>query len=1053
MKKQSLLRIKVRKMIGRTFRFQSFFLLLFLLFTSHLYVLGSNKDNLSTIIQPNKVGIKGRVTDNSGEPLPGVAIKLKGTTKGTTTDFDGNYSIEVSGPKTILVFSFIGMKTQEVSVNGTTVINVKMESEAVGLDEVVAIGYGSKKKNQLVSAVSQVSGIDVRRSAVANYATSLAGHVPGLVINQRTSDPGNENIDILVRGKGTFGDNTPLIVVDGVVGRDGLSRLDPQDIASVSVIKDASASVYGARAANGVILVTTKRGVEGKPEITFTSNTSLSTPTTLPDGATPYNYARQVNAIRERSGQSALYSEAELNNFKSDNFNGIDFWKELFEKQSVEQRQNLSVRGGTERASYFASIGRTTQGAIVNFDDVTNFSQYNVRSNIDIKPSKNLKIGIDLAGRLENIDAPPYMFQTVDNTSKISPLNEQYEVDGKFIRLLNNQGNPFAYIAKESGSIKSRNTLFNGTCRLDYSIPYVKGLSVGAWAAIDFKQNYVNTFDNNPVQYIKEADGSLTENKLGLDVMVQDDYFRESSFTYNTSISYSNSFALHNLDVFFAFEQNQTKNNANSLSRRGGLISAALPYLSQGDPTTQNTSSTIGELARQAYIGRMSYDYNKKYLASVGFRYDGSYIFPKGKRFGFFPFVSAGWVLTKEDFMSDIKGLDFLKIRGTWGITGNDRVSPFQYLQRFENPAQGGGIFYLSPDASNNSAIPLEGTDLVILSPVGVDPNPNITWETSKSWDIGLEAKFLSNKLDLEMDYFSANRDNILAPRNVTIPAYTGLRPPYENIGKTDNHGIEVSVSYHAKIGQVSLNIGGNIAYSQNTLVYNDAPEPEESYQDLQGHPIGSTLVYNAIGIYRSQEDLNKYPHKAGTEIGDLIFADTNNDGDITTADRIVMEKSTTPTAQYGITLGATYKNFELSTFWQGQSGSVLQIASFLDENVSSANYFAENAWTPATPNATLPAIGGSKTTLNGYTSYDNNYFTYNTSFLRLKNLQFAYNLPKNLLSKAGIGACRIYVSGSNLLTFSSFNKLNFSDVEQTTGLGYNRPLRKLYNIGLEISF
>ncbi|MDY7396073.1 TonB-dependent receptor [Aureibaculum sp. 2210JD6-5] len=996
--------------------------------------------------------VTGTVTSKDG-PLPGVTVLVKGTTNGTSTDFDGNYTISNVESDAVLVFSFIGFKTQEIEVDNRDVIDISLEEDAASLDEVVVVGYGTKKRSELTSSVAQVKGSEIKESPAVNYATSLSGRLPGLFINQRTSDPGQESLNILIRGRGTFGDNSVLVVVDGVVGRDGLSRLDPQDIETISVLKDASASVYGARAANGVILVTTKRGQKGGAVITVNSSTSLSNPTTVTKGATPYNYARQVNAIRERSGQQALYTSGELQQFQSGNFNGIDFWNELFDETSFEQRHNLSVRGGSDNIKYFGSIGLVDQGPIVNNDNVTDFSQYNVRSNVDFSPSKNLTIGLDLAGRLEYVKSPPYMFQAVDNASKVIPLNESYQSDGKFIRLLNNQDNPFAYIQEQAGKVKRTNTLYNGTLKLNYDIPFLEGLSFNSWVAIDYTQNYVNSFNNNPFQYITEADGTLTESRLGLDISVSDEYFRQLSLTYNAKLGYQHSFGSHTVETFIAYEQNKTNNNANSLSRRGGLISEDLPYLSQGDPNTQTTNSALGELARQAYIGRLSYDYEGKYLTSFGFRYDGSYIFPKGKRFGFFPYASAGWVLSKEKFLAGNKTLSFLKLRGTWGVTGNDRVSPFQYLQRFQNPSQGGGVFYLSPNADNNSAIPLEGTNLLILSPVGVDPNPNITWETATSWDLGLETRLFSDQVSLELTYFSEKREDILAKRNVTIPTYTGLNPPSENIGKTKNHGFEAAMGYNFNIGKVRFDLGGNFSYAQNELVFNDSPKPEEDYQILEGQPIGSRLIYDAIGIYRSQSDFDTFPSRPGSQIGDLIYADTNNDGEITTADRIIMKKSDLPTTQYGISLKGSYKNFELSTFWQGQSGSVLSLASFLNEGTSSANYFAENAWTPDTPNASLPSIGGTQSAFNGYTNYENNFFTYNTSFFRLKNVQLGYRVPENSISKLGIKSLRIYLSGSNLLTFSKFNKLDFADVEQTNGLGYNRPLRKLYNLGIELSF
>lgn len=921
------------------------------------------------------------------------------------------------------------------------------------IDSVIVVGYGTKKKIEVASAVSQIKGDIIKESPAVNYTASLAGRLPGLIINQRNSKPGEEIVQILIRGRGTFGDDSALIVVDGVVGRDGLARLDPQDIESVSVLKDASASVYGARAANGVILVTTKRGKTGKPLITFSTNTSVSAPTRVVKGASPYNYAYQVNATRERMGQAKLYSDDELNKFSSPEFKGIDFWNRLFSRESIQRRHSLSVQGGTDNVKYFASLGLTNQDAIMKYDNVTDFSQYNVRSNVDFNVSKNLKLGIDLAGRLEEVKSPPYTFNAVNLASSSIPLNEKYQVNGQFLQLLNNRENPFVLINNQAGKISRENSLFNGTLKLNYDFPFLKGLSFNSWAAVDDMQNYVNTFNNNPVQYILQNDGSLVSSPLKLDRLVKEEYFRQRSLTFNMKLDFKRKFGAHNVDAFIAFEENVTKNNASTMSRRGGLISSSLPYLGQGDPSTQITDSSLGELARQAYISRVSYDFSGRYLAAFGFRYDGSYIFPKGKRFGFFPYASAGWVVSKEKFLENSKDISLLKLRGSWGITGNDRVLPFQYLQRFQNPPQGGGIFYLTPDATNNSAIPLENSNLIILSPIGVDPNPNITWETSTSWDVGLELGLFSNALNLELDYFSAKREDILSKRNVSVPAYTGLTPPDENIGKTQNQGFEATASYKTSIGDVNINIGGNIAFSKNKLIFNDSPIPEEEYQNLQGRPIGSILVYNATGIYRNQADLDKYPSRTGTEIGDLIYADTNGDGQITTADRIVMDKTTTPTTQYGINLNIAYKGFELSSFWQGQSGSVLMLGSIFDEGVSTADYFLANAWTPNNPNASLPAIGGTKTTFNGYNNYENNFFMHNTSFIRLKNIQLAYNIPQNALDLVGVKSCRIFIGANNLLTFSKFNKLNFADPEQTNPVGFERPLRKLYNIGFEISF
>lgn len=997
--------------------------------------------------------VNGTVTDSDKEILPGVSVIVKGAGTGVTTDSDGKFSLSVPSGKSTLVFSFVGFKSREVMLNDQKFLNVILESGITELEDVVVVGYGTKKRAELTTSVVQVKGAEIKESPSVNYASSLAGRLPGLFVNQRTSDPGQEQLDIAIRGLGTFGNNTVLVVVDGVIGRDGLSRLDPQDVESISVLKDASASVYGARAANGVILITTKRGASGKPVITLNSNVAVSNPTTTTQGITPYNYARQVNAIRARNGQSQLYSNDDLLRFKSGSFNGIDFWNELFKHTSFEQRHNLSVRGGTEKLSYFTSLGTAQQNPLLNQDKVTGFSQYNVRSNIDFNPTKRIQVGLDLAGRLEKVNAPPYLFQTVDKASKVIPINERYESDGKYLRLINGQENPFAYLQKQAGKISKNNTLFNGTLRLQYDFPFLEGLSFKSWGALDYGQNYINTFSNNPLQYILGTDGKLTENRLSQDISVQDEYYRQSSLTYHTRFEYQKNFNRNNLEAFVAYEQNKIKYNGNTLSRRAGLISEDLPYLSQGDPNTQNTSSTIGQSARQAYIGRISYDFDKRYLASFGFRYDGSYVFPKSKRFGFFPYASAGWVISKESFLKENNTLNFLKIRATYGTVGNDLVDPFQYLQRFQNPSQSTGVFVLSLDGNNSNAIPLAGTNQLILSPVGVDPNPYITWESSKKTDLGIETRLFNNHINFDLTLFNERRENILAQRNVTIPAYTGLNPPKENIGKTKNQGFEAILGYNHRIGKVDFDVTGNVAYAKSELVFNDAATPEESYQSLYGYPVGSRLVYHAVGIYKSEADLKKYPSRTGTGIGDLIYADTNGDGKITTADRIVMAKSSVPRTQYGITLHAAYNNFDLSAFMQGQTGSVLQLASFLDEGTSSANYFGENAWTPDTPNSSLPSIGGTKSILNGYTSYDNDYFTYNTNYIRLKNLQLGYHIPKNLTKNWGIASMSFYLSGYNMLTFSKFNKLNFADVEQTNGLGYQAPLRKLYSLRVELSF
>ena len=764
--------------------------------------------------------ISGNVTSSDIQPLPGVSILVKGTTNGVMTDFDGKYTISNVNNNATLVYSYLGFTTKEVLVGNQTTINVSLEEDITTLDDVVVIGYGAKKKAEVIGSVAQVSGDVVKKSPAANLTTSLAGRLPGLVVNQRTSEPGRENVDILIRGKGTFGDNSVLIVIDGIPGRDGLSRLDPEDIESISVLKDASASIYGARASNGVILVTTKRGKIGKPKFTFTSNYAVTVPTRFVENANAFDYARQINATQTRSGGNAPYSDGDLTNFSSPSFNFTNWWKEVYDEVSSQTRHNLSLRGGTESTKYFLSLGATKQDGITKTDNSTDIRQYNYRSNIDVKATNRLDVGLDLAGRKENYEwYGANAFDILSNTAKRNPFDDVYR-DGKLFSPENGISNPLAFLQKEGGYNRQENSIFNGTLKLNYKIPGIQGLSVDASGSIDFIQNYHKSLILPVTQYIPDGSNVLIENQIGSTPKLSESYFRQESLTFRSRIAYVKTFNdVHNLNTFLAYEENRTTNNGTNASREGGLISLTNDQLSSGAVDDRSTNgSSAGENTRQSYFGRVDYNYSQKYFAQFHFRYDGSFNFPKGNRFGFFPAVTLGWRVSEENFLKDNATISNLKLKTSWGQLGNDRVGAFQFLNRF------------GPDGS----FAIGGGNVPVISTIGKDANPNITWETSEIINLGLEAGFFNNKLTLEIDVFKEKRDDILAPRNVSVPAFAGLSLPDENIGKTENKGFEVIISYRNTFGEVGFNVGGNVAYNENKLIFQDAVEPAEEYQALR---------------------------------------------------------------------------------------------------------------------------------------------------------------------------------------------------------------------------
>ena len=975
--------------------------------------------------------VSGKVVDVSGMGLPGVNVLVKGTSAGTSTDSDGLYKVTVPTGEETLVFSFIGYTTQEVVIGGRSTIDVTLQEDILSLSEVVVVGYGTQEKKEVTAAISQVKGEDLLKSSAVSASNALAGRVPGLIVNQSNSEPGGDDATVFIRGKSTTGNNSALIVVDGIANRDGISRIDPNDIESITVLKDASAAIYGAQSGNGVILITTKRGKIGKPTISYSFNQGFVSPTRVVKMADAGLFLRSVNADDIANGRTPTYSDQQIAQYESGELPSTDWVKESFKNYSLQNRHSITLSGGSENVKYFVSGGTAFQDGIVKRDNTTAYRQYNIRSNIDAKVSEMLSQGFNLAGPSDNRNFLQVEQNNLFQAALLGLPTMPATIDG-----LPTSGrlnyNPLA-VAEGPGYNKLERNVLNGTLKAKYLIPGIEGLSADGFAAIDVVQDFQKQWTQPYTFYERNTTtGAIDAKKSPSSNQLRQDFLRSQSITLNAKLNYERVFGDHSIAAFVAYEQNEFRQDL-FYTQRSDFETDQVDQLFAGSADGQMNDGSARETARQNYFGRVSYSLKDKYMAQVHFRYDGTNIFPADKRFGFFPGVSLGWRISEEAFLADNAVVSNLKLRASWGKLGNDRIDPFQYLSLF-----GYGSGYV-----------IDGDNVNTLNE-GVSPNPNVTWEKKTTFNVGVEAGFLDNKLTFELDVFSDKNRDILWQRNATVPNYTGLQLPRENIGKVDNKGFDGQVLYRNQIGDLSYSVGGNMTFAKNKVVFLDEGATVPSYQRRAGKPVGDVsnltndLAYQVIGVYRTQSDLDTYPGFSGKRLGDLIYKDMNKDGLITGDDRVRLDQTNVPQMQYGINLGAQLKGFDFTVLFQGQARAQ-QYLTYNFSNISNGiEYYLKNAWSATNPNAELPAINRSKEI--------NTLWVRDVSFLRLKNIELGYSIPRALTSKVGIQTLRLYVNGYNLLTFDKLRKDGLADPENINIQSWRYPHTKSINFGLNVT-
>lgn len=1014
--------------------------------------------------------IKGVVTDVTGDPLPGVSVIIKGTTTGTTTDIEGRYSINVPATAT-LEYSYIGMTKQEVKVNGQSTINITLKEDVADLEEVIVVGYGTQKKIHLTGSVATVSQKDMLKTTASNISQTLVGKLPGLITQQSLGQPGSDDVSILIRGYSSFnGAGSVLILVDGVERTMG--QVDPNDVESVTILKDAAASsVYGMKAGNGVILIKTKQGQKGKTEINYRGSMTLSHATTLPKMMNGTQYMQWYNLARKLDNNGVddpYFTDEEIaatyNGDPTDKFENTDWTSDLY-KTTIMHQHNLSISGGSEKAQYFISGGYLHQDGIIkgHKNERSNF-----RSNVNVQATKDIKVSLNTAALIKDYNQPgAYSYANQQSYSIFHQLLYSLpfipkEYDGyptSAYRGLNSVANPI-YGSANSGFIKSRTTRIESSANFEYSAPFLKGLKASMfvswdWQDLDSKTfthpYYVNAYDSSTKKYTytqstyPSGNGSIYQG---------DQKFQQ--VILRPSISYSNKFGLHGIDALFLYEQTQIKTSRMDASRIGFDL-YDLPEVSLGDAKTSANVGSSGKAASAGYVGRLDYNYASKYIVQASFRYDGSYKFAKGHRWGFFPTASVGWVISEEDFFKDLfPKIDFFKIRASYGMAGRDAVDAFLFRKSYLY-SNNGVVLGSTPTA--------QGT----LANTVSYPNERLTWEKMRSYNLGLDLNVWNGLLGIEFDVFYKYTYDILQPvSNVYPPSLGGHYPTSDNTGTFDNRGFEIAVKHRNRIGDFSYSLNGNVTYAHNRILSKTQADNVLPWQNVLGSSVNELWGLKSIGLYQSEEEIANSARVTwnAPRVGDIKYADINGDGKIDNNDRVKISRGVRPEMMFALMADADYKGFDLSVQFQGAAlcDKMLQY-SWQDLNGATDMtpmtrpwygnwdnaplYLVENSWRPDNPNAEYPRL-----TTNGLSHANNaqqsDFWKRNGAYLRLKNVTLGYTLPKLWTNKMGLSNIRVYANGTNLLTFTDFKYIDPESTNVATGY---YPQQRTFSFGIDVRF
>jgi TonB-linked SusC/RagA family outer membrane protein len=1034
----------------------------------------NSSDIVGFVAAEQQITVSGTIKDEAtGEPMVGVNIQVKGTSIGAISDINGRYTLVANTPDAVLVFSFIGYQTKEVSLAGQTVgvtvvtINVDLAGELTGLDEVVVVGYGTQKRANVVGAVTSISGNTIASIPAASVSNAISGRMPGSVIIQQSGEPGDLDPRILVRGRSSLGDpnnagndralSQPLVVVDGIVGR-SMGDIDPSDIESLSVLKDASASIYGAQAANGVILITTKRGREGAPRLNYQFYQGFLTPTVIPQTTNAWQYATMLSEYQVNEGKSRTYTDEDIALFKS----GADPWEhpdsdwygDLIKKWTTNFKHTISFDGGTKGMAYYFSAGLKGDESFYARSS-TNYKQYNIRAKLDLPVTDWLKVAYDFA-MIQNNETYPRNSagSIVGQATRLVPTQWSFWPTGEPGPDIEYGDNPVVTSTFETGKDEQKTYQMQNTFKVSLSPSFVKGLTLNGQFNYDVNNFYRKRFFQPWLLYfpkwetaVRNSQGYITSMELtptprGLSSPENtENYERRIRKTINLDAQYIKSFGNHDITLFGGFEQ-YTSDRNDFWGYRKYYISTLIQTMDAGGLAELNNGGGLDVYARKSIIGRATYGYKGKYLAEVLFRADGSLKFPPDGRWGYFPGFLLGWRASEEGFWkNNLPFINYFKLRASYGKMGMDPGSSFQYVNKF---------------ALTTGATFGTGSSVETVTYQSVVANPNITWETQTTQNLGFDSKFLNDLLHLNAEFFYNKREDILAPRDASVPGFTGLSLPDENIARVDNKGFELDAGIHKSFStDLRIDLAGNFSYNHNEVVFMDEPERNVAWQERTGHPYGAVLVYDAVGVFADNtftyNGQANYPRWSGAEPGDLIFRDTDGNGSINSDDQILLDGADAPEVFYGASLDVAWKDFTLSVLVQGQ-GKYMRLNYQDNRRGEAGNYFMwnyENRWINEGDITDVPRAFNRGDYYWNFDSGRSTYYYSNMAYCRLKNLVLTYNIPSQLYTRLGISRASVYFSGNNLALIWAAQK--WFDPEVGNPMVY--PAMKTFAIGANITF
>lgn len=986
--------------------------------------------------------VRGLLVDaNTKETLVGVSVMLLGSQQGTVSDFDGAFEIRVPSLKSAkLKFTYIGYSAIEIPLEGRNYLRVELKENTQLIDEIVVIGYGKQKKESVIGSISSIDNKTLVSLPVSNISQALAGKLPGVQVVQPSGEVGKDEANIYIRGMATYGDAKPLYIVDGIV-RESFSQIDPNEIQSFNVLKDASATaVYGVKGANGVIIITTRRGATGKPQVAFSAQSAITQPTRIPNPLGSYQAAALKNLHKMGGLQNDDYTALDILKYRTGaspyTHPDVRWVDEAIKDNSTMQQYNVNVSGGTEFVKYFISGGYFTQDGFYNHDDNTRFSRYNFRSNLDFNISKQFTAAFNLGSRIEKRTYPGRAWYgswdiyrgAFATSGRDKPV---YNPDGS-LGGSDSQPDNLIGLLDQSGIYKNTTSVVEMSLNTKYKMDFItKGLAARGQVAFDnsgsngalWQQSFaVYDYDLSKDSYKRIGEDSY------LNYSWADNSFNQKLYL-ELGLEYEASFGKHSVTGLFLANRNNR------------IIKTYVAYADQG------------------LVGRATYDYDKRYFLEINVGYNGSENFAKGNRYGFFPAFAGGWMISNESFIKDspiAEVLSIFKVRGSLGWVGNDRVGGdiasndyqskrFIYIQSYAN--QGGASF--GSGDSWNAGIRQ-----------GRIANLNVTWERARKANIGFETSFWNDLIGLNVDVFQERRVDILTDIGSITPSHVGASFMAANVGVVENKGFEIDLSHRNKIGRnFSYSLKGNFSFARNKVIQKADPQGMLPYQKEEGYSIGVPKHYKQIGIFQDYNDIFNSPNQmtiAGNMVvapGDLKYLDFNGDGFIDSRDAFRQGYGEVPEIQYGITTGAAYKGLDFSILFQGSGRAQFP------KNWESMWHFSNNDnvfqkhWSYWSPE-----ISGQEEYLRIYGAYQNNepspdrssYSDGSGDYVRLKTLELGYTLPTKITSKLNMSGVRIYFSGNNLALWAKEPYLDPDNRDQRAGV---MPQTRAFNFGLNVNF